>query len=151
MAVVLARPDEARARPSSLLKDDANYARVFTESYPIALYHVVAKVMKRVEMILRSDKLPIPTREVNNLRFYVAMQATYHVLDTWRPNPAVIARLDPDSVSPEVVILALGQVLSAYLDLGGTDQVAKGPSLLSRLASEFPTRPKVLPSGPAST
>ena len=151
MAVVLARPDEARARPSSLLKDDANYARVFTESYPIALYHVVAKVMKRVEMILRSDKLPIPTREVNNLRFYVAMQATYHVLDTWRPNPAVIARLDPDSVSPEVVILALGQVLSAYLALGGKDQIPKGQSLLSQLASEFPPRPKVLPSGPAST
>ena len=38
MAIVLARPDNARARPSSLLKRDDDYEQVYNLAYPIALY-----------------------------------------------------------------------------------------------------------------
>ena len=38
MSIVLARPDTARARPSSLIKDNTVYSQVFSEAHPIGMY-----------------------------------------------------------------------------------------------------------------
>jgi hypothetical protein len=38
MAIALQRPNDARAHPSSLLKRNEDYEKVFNRSYPIALY-----------------------------------------------------------------------------------------------------------------
>ena len=58
MAIVLRQPDQARARPSSLLKRDEDYERVFSSSYPIELYYVCAEAMRRVEAHLKSCCCP---------------------------------------------------------------------------------------------
>ena len=43
MAILLRSPDTARARPSSLLKNDDDYVRVFDSSYPIGFTTCVLK------------------------------------------------------------------------------------------------------------
>ena len=42
MSILLQRPDDARARPSSLLKKDDDYSSVFSTSIPIGVYRVCA-------------------------------------------------------------------------------------------------------------
>ena len=46
MSMILARPDAARARPSSLIKDNTVYSEVFSENYPVILYVNAAQLME---------------------------------------------------------------------------------------------------------
>ncbi len=52
MAIVLRQPDNARARPSSLIKRDDEYQRLFSPTYPIEIYLASAQVIKQVETFL---------------------------------------------------------------------------------------------------
>src|SRR5208283_1472176 len=74
MAIVLQRPDSARARPSSLLKNDDDYKKLFSNTYPIEIYLFVSKIIKVVQANLRSNQALEP-KERTNLLFYVAMHA----------------------------------------------------------------------------
>ena len=47
MAVLLGRPNDARARPSTLLKRQEDYERVFSEDYPLDVYHRIIAVQKK--------------------------------------------------------------------------------------------------------
>ncbi len=52
MAITLRRPDTARARPSSLMKQDAEYQKLFNTDYPIRVYRACSEVMKQVDAFL---------------------------------------------------------------------------------------------------
>ena len=133
MAIVLARPDNARARPSSLLKRDDDYEQVYNLTYPIALYHLTAETIKRVEAYLRSGAAGLESKDRNNLRFYVAMYVVYRLSGKWRPSAAEIAGLDPEQVTDDRIRDALEAVKTLYEKLGGTDRVAKGTELLKEV------------------
>lgn len=135
MAVVLGRPDTARARPSSLLKKDDDYKSVFNTDYPIGLYHVCAVVARRVEGHLRNSAPEVAANDRNNLRFYVAMTVVHRSLGASDPSPLAIAELDLDVADDDLISDAVQAVQEAYEALGGDDQVAKGPELLNRLNS----------------
>ena len=132
MAIVLRRPDTARARPSSLLKNDGDYLQVFNSSYPIDLYYVCADAMRRVEKHLRSPSLNLASKDRNNLRFYVAMHAVAGVGNR-QPTPSDIANFDPAVLDQRAVQNSLEAIQTEYHALGGDDQVSKGPDLLEVL------------------
>src|SRR3546814_13459970 len=46
MAILLQRPNDARARPSSLIKDDTDYTKIFNEAYDVRIYTIYAKMKK---------------------------------------------------------------------------------------------------------
>ena len=139
MAIVLRRPDQARARPSSLLKNDRDYNRVFNSSYPIELYYVCAEAMRRVESLLKSPSLRVATEDRSNLRFYVAMHAVAGVSNSPRPTPRAIARFDLSALDSAAVQHSLNDIQPKYVGLGGNDQVAKGALLLDALLGDLPT------------
>ena len=138
MAIVLAKPDQARARPSSLLKDDKNYAQVYNPDYPVGVYLVCAALVKRVEAFLRSSAVGLEARDQNNLRFYVAMHVAYVLAGKWKPSPKDIAALDPGQVNEGVMQKSLDVVRKHYVTLGASDSVAKGSDLLDSLVASFP-------------
>ena len=133
MAIVLRQPDQARARPSSLLKRDEDYGRVFDSSYPIELYYVCAEAMRRVEAHLKAPSLNVPAEDRNNLRYYVAMHAVAGVGSSPKPTPSVIAKFDATGLDESAVQYSLNCVQPKYVNLGGNDQVAKSPHLLKAL------------------
>lgn len=129
MAIVLKRPDTARARPSSLLKKDADYEKVFNPILPISTYYVCTIVMRRIEERLRElEKLE--TKDKNNLRFYVAMYAIYCKLSNWYASAAEISVINVDDFSNGFLDQCINIVLDQYTKLGANDQIAKGSSLL---------------------
>lgn len=138
MAIALAKPDQARARPSSLLKDDKNYGMVYNPGYPIDLYFICASVTKKVDSFLRSYTSELDARDRSNLRFYIAMHATYLLAGKWRPTPMEIASLDPDRIDDTLLGKSLGIVKAHYSSLGGNDIVAKGSDLVERIQQAFP-------------
>ena len=134
MAIFLRRPDTARARPSSLLKADATYQQVFNSQYPISLYYVCAEAMCRIESFLKSAALGVAPRDRLNLRYYIAMHAIAGVAQASLTADA-IAAYDVETLNQELVQASVETVYPEYTDLGGNDQVAKGPLLRRRLLS----------------
>lgn len=133
MAILLQRPDTARARPSSLLKKNEDYDRLYSDSYPIQIYYACAETMRRVEEYLKSSSSGLPIKDQNNLRFYVAMHAIATLTGKPHPNRDDLAKLDLPKLNGLVIQTSLTLVKQEYDKLGGTDQVAKGPSLLQNV------------------
>ena len=58
MAVGLSRPNDSRARPTSLLKTDTNYETIFSSAVPLGVYLWAAKAQKEVDAFLLSPEVP---------------------------------------------------------------------------------------------
>ena len=129
MAILLRRPDTARGRPSSLLKTDDDYDKVFNPKYPVHVYYVCVQAMRKVERAIKSNDLNVPRKDRSNLRFYVGMHA---VAGTAKQHPQAsdIEKFDPDNLDDAAVQKSLNIVQKLYGALGATDQIAKGKQLL---------------------
>ena len=138
MAILLQRPDAARARPSSLLKKDEDYGKVFSESAPIEMYYACAEIMRCVENHLRLSETGLTSKDRNNLRFYIAMHVAAKLTGKVPPNSSDLVRADLSILTPNLIQKSTDLVQAEYKALGGTDQVAKGNQLVgavSRLSS----------------
>ena len=140
MSVVLQRPNDARARPSSLLKSQADYDQLFSGNIPISVYRVCAVIVKRTEGYLKLDT-SLARKDRANLRFYVAMYVAAVAVGSAKPSVASLAALDPISAVTDVGIAdAYASVKAHYLAAGSSDQAAKGTMLLPVIVNELAAR-----------
>lgn len=151
MAIALQRPNDARARPSSLLKRNEDYEKVFNRAYPIALYLTCALVMRRVDDFVRSEVAALSTKDQTNLRFYVAMDVACTALGKVAPTPQDVAGLNLTSITDEMIGQAEKRVAAMYQALGPTDQTAKGTELVGNLKTDLNGRLASAPVPPANT
>ena len=93
MAIGLCRPDTARARPSSLLKDDDHYRSIFSRNVSLEVYLWAAKIQKQVDTFLQSGSLNVSNPERTNLRFHLAMLATARLCGQQVSNPQELQEL----------------------------------------------------------
>jgi hypothetical protein len=133
MAVVLQKPDTARARPSSLMKRDEEYKKLFNREYPIEIYRACAQIIKQTEEFLNWYTVDLTASAKTDLKFYIAMTASMLALSKANPRPKELASLAEKELSNEIFADAYLLVNSDYNSLGATDKVAKGPDLLSIL------------------
>ncbi len=131
MAVLLGKADDARARPSTLIKSEGDYQTVFDQLYPIHVYYVAVALMKRIEGFLRSKGLV--SKEVNNLKFHMGMFVPRILLNMDCPSPTDLGSLVMDQVDDGFLEKCWSEVKPLYDRLGGNDQVAKGPGFIKRL------------------
>lgn len=136
MAVLLQRPDDARARPSSLLKKDADYELVFSTELPINIYWICAYIVKRIDSLLRTET-DLDARERNNIRFYIAMRVAALASGKSSPSATDLAAIDVGNITDDDIRGSIAAVKAAYDALGGGDGVAKGPSLVENIKSEL--------------
>lgn len=132
MSIILNKPDTARARPSSLIKDNVVYHQVFSEKYPIGCYHNAAFLMIAVDRVLRS-RSELNARDRSNMRFYVLNLLCRMQTGGGSVTSYQLAQMDAKSIDDAKIIIAADTVWKMYQDLGGTDQVAKGPDLRKKL------------------
>jgi hypothetical protein len=137
IACALQEPANARARPSTLIKDDEAYRRIFNSSYPLDLYYKCAVIARAAEDILKSSSAPDIYREhANNLRFYVASLVTLRLTGVPRPSVSNVANVDLYKMSDELTESAANDVYKEYKGMGSTDQVAKGTELEKQILSK---------------
>jgi hypothetical protein len=140
MAIALGEPNNARARPSSLIKSDDDYVRVFSPDYPIDVYLRVVKWMRRVDEFLSAKGLP--SAERNNLKYHLAYFAVAAQIAS-EPSPATLATASVDLTDGhlESCLEEVTSIFEQVSKVGGQqrthDQVAKGnqivPALTARL------------------
>jgi hypothetical protein len=76
IAILLRRPNDARARPSSLLKEDDNYYTIFNAEHTMPLYLKCIQIMKRMESYLTGRFPGISSLDINNYKFHLAMYSS---------------------------------------------------------------------------
>jgi hypothetical protein len=139
MAIVLQRPDDARARPSTLLKKDDDYKQMFSIEHPIEIYRVAAKLIKAVQSDLRSRE-DLPPKNRTNLLFYVAMHVAACLAGKASPSLKELSSIKLELLTPQVMQASLGVAQELYEQLGANDQVAKGAQLKAELKKSLLTQ-----------
>ena len=128
MTTLLGRPDGARARPSTLIKKNEDYSRVFSEAFPLQLYVNAALLIRRVDVVLKS-KSEMTARDRSNLRFYVLFWLVVTLVGRLKLNAKDIAALQESAVDDGDIEVAADKLWMLYDKLDRSDKVAKGPDL----------------------
>jgi hypothetical protein len=132
IAIVLQRPDHARARPSTLLNSDTEYRSIFSLDTPIDVYLKVIMILKAVEVFLKEKE--VDRKTLTNIKFHTAMAVAVKL--TKEKTEMVrrlhqISNVNVDSVLED----AFAKVHGLYESLGSSDQVAKGPQFANLVLS----------------
>lgn len=137
MAIMLLKPDSARARPSTLINSDIEYKKIFSLDKPIDIYLKAIQIMKTVEFFLKPENcgVPLERKTITNIKFYVAMVASLKLAGGSQDIENKIAGLPNVEISPEILQESLKMVLDNFNELGATDQTAKGSVLVGKLSN----------------
>tara|TARA_R110002124_G_scaffold283813_1_gene460267 strand:- start:608 stop:2350 length:1743 start_codon:yes stop_codon:yes gene_type:complete len=106
LAIVLGKPDDARARPGDYLKDDSQYESVFNSHAKIEVYPWAISAQKLVETYL-SNAPGMTTSEKNDSRFIVSSDIVKRKLG-YQPSAAehILGLGDVDDVVTEAEVAA---------------------------------------------
>lgn len=145
IAILLRRPDDARARPQTLLSRDETYTEIFDKSHSSEMYLAVISLDRHVATFL-GQYAKATTEETRDIRFYLDMWVSCEIVHSARPTASDISSHVEKfvSVSADQLNSACQKVLKRYRKLGGTDQIAKGsdfaPALQKSLNRIFPRK-----------
>jgi AIPR protein len=138
MAIALGEPNNARARPSSLIKSDDDYTRVFNPEYPIDVYLRVVRWMRRVDEFLTAKGLPSAQR--NNLKYHLAYFAVAARLGR-DPEPPMLSGVDLnlEDLYLERCAGIVDDAISRLADAESRtqDQVVKGAQIVPELRRQL--------------
>jgi hypothetical protein len=129
LAAALARPADARARPSSVLNNEAEYEKVFNDKYPIAVYPRAALLLRSCESYLLGDTDGLSRKDQNNLRFHLMRRVLIRAANKIKVGVQDLADISESKITKKVMEAAYAELREQYLKLGGSDQVAKGVEL----------------------
>ncbi|WP_328677729.1 AIPR family protein [Streptomyces sp. NBC_00343] len=144
MAMALGQPDYARARPSSLLKSDSDYRRVFSDKTELPVYLWLARVQRQVDEYLQSVSDPAVRSLHTNLRFHLAMLGAVDLVGRVFSKPETLnnaAREDvfPTSTRLESLWASLQEQFDAFQreNRSGPDKTAKSSDFVTYLTTNL--------------
>lgn len=137
MAIMMLKPDSARARPSTLINSDVEYKKIFSLDKPIDIYLKAIQILKATETYLKPEncETQLERKTITNIKFYVAMIASIKIAGSSQEIEKKLSGLPNVEVSNEILSDSLKVVLEKFNELGATDQVAKGSALVAKLLS----------------
>ncbi len=137
MTLLLYRPDDARARPASLLKRDEDYEKVFSPDYQLGLYLACAQALRRVDSFLAESDVDRSNR--NNYRFLTLLHAVGKHLGA-APLASTLADLDVSKIDLAHVQMSIDRVKEVFDDLESDmpiDQAAKSRRSAKAILEDF--------------
>ena len=137
MAIMMLKPDSARARPSTLINSDVEYKKIFSLDKKIDIYLKAIQIMKATETYLKPEncETQLERKTITNIKFYVAMIASIKLAGSSQEIEKKFSELPNVEVPNEILSDSLQTVLERFNELGATDQVAKGSALVAKLLS----------------
>ena len=155
MAIVLGEPDNSRARPSTLIKVDEEYKRVFDPRRPLPVYLFCAQMMKEIDKFLRTQIQDRALRtRTSNFRFHLAMLMIARMLQRLEYRPENVDQLvsdggfgtQADLNVPDGLLVScdagLLDAVDAYVEKTkySEDKVAKSSEFLGALVGDVGVR-----------
>jgi hypothetical protein len=118
IAILLKRPNDARARPSSLLKEDSNYYTIFDPNHTMPLYLRCIQIMKRIESYLIGTFPEISSLDVNNFKFHLAMYSSLLLANNPEATHGDILALNLDDFTVDFLNDCFSAVAEVYSAIG---------------------------------
>ena len=140
LAVLLQEPHTARARPTTAIKDETDYKRIFfgdKGKQPLEMYGVIVRMLNKVEEFFRTISNPEERIYRNNLKFHVLMILGW-AINGGTTLPALrIPHLDLAKMTDEQVKKVTEWVFSEFRDAGAEDKIAKQVTFTDRLKNNW--------------
>jgi len=142
MAMIVQRPEISRSKPSSLVKDDYEYQKIFNSKYPLDTYHnaiilqnKIEKGLKRVDTLEKGEGL--------NIRYFVSLYLTLNfkekIVKHVNINKSIeyFNKIDFNSITDALIDKAIIEVSKIFRELGGTDGVAKAKYFTEKIIDKL--------------
>ena len=140
MTVLLQRPHDARARPTTIIKNPSDYSKIFSEdptTHPLEMYRVVAEAAILVEAYFKSAKPKLERIYKNNLKYHTLMVAIWNSVGSNKLPAQAIAKIELKTISPAVVEKAAKWVMAQFDSAGKEDRVAKDSAFTEQLITKW--------------
>ena len=140
MSIVLRRPHDARARPSTVINDDQDYEKIFFNTHHLDVYRVCSLILRKVEVFIKTDAANLEQGYRNNLKFHLAMYVALTACGESAPTAATVQKIEVDQIDNALLLECVEAVKSCFEVVGATDQMAKSgeftKALLMKLAQK---------------
>ena len=145
LAVLKQEPHTARARPTTAIKKDREYAEIFSsdrEKHPLEMYGVLVRLWAAVDSHLRTIGTPENQVHRNNLKFHVLMTLSWMLRGDTELSAQDIAELDSSRLRDNgKVEQATRWVFRQFDEVGPEDRTAKDQAFTDRLREQFEHSP----------
>jgi len=149
MAIVLCEPHNARSKPSSLIKREDDYKRVFNDDISLDVYFYCAKLLKQIEDFIRSSAIEYTVHDKSNLKYHFAMYLISKLIKkaTYKVSEVETLEKSESKISTEMFQQALADVIriaKEYAMANGNqpiNTVAKSKAFVTYLMENFSTTP----------
>jgi hypothetical protein len=106
ISVLLSSPNDARARPSTLLTDDHRYETLYKPDQNLDVFYNIAFIGKKVENVLKTKCEYTPT-QISDIKFYVLYAVFANILNKIDITPNDIELLEVNTITDELIIMAI--------------------------------------------
>ncbi|UAL10107.1 hypothetical protein [Caulobacter segnis] len=140
LTVLLQEPHTARARPTSAIKKDSDYKKIFPDGangFPLAMYGVLAELNLQVEEHFRTLKGIVDQNLLNNMRFHVLMVLAWTLNKNSTLPPIRISQLKPSKVNAAALNKVSTWVFNEFNAQGGQDKVSKDKAFTNHLLNKW--------------
>lgn len=131
ISIILKKPDYARARPSTLLADEAVYTRLYGEEHDLEIYYKAAMIGKIVKTSLNISQLPRAAK--NDILFYVIYAVIAKLLHKTNVTFEDLLGFDLNLLDNDVISDTINIVNSKYVEKGASGRVAKSSTFINEL------------------
>ena len=133
IAIVLEEPHNARARPTSLLKEDTIYNRLFDEKMDLKIYDVCSNIYFAVDTYFKNNRTSIDSIYSNNLRYHVMTQLAWKLNGSRPIHSAALRNLKVSSLTEADIGDILTHTIKLFDKQGANDRTAKGEGFTKTL------------------
>jgi len=127
-AILLERPHDARARPTTILKDDATYRKLFGDTNDLKIYEFCAKLYFELDRYFRENRTSIESIYRNNLRYHIIMQLAWKLNNSRPVHVSAIKSLKTSQLTDADIKAVLDHTIGLFDEEGAEDRVAKNES-----------------------
>lgn len=134
MGVLQQKPDYARARPSTIIKNNNDYEGIFNSNIPIELYYKLICIQQCIENYLKISTSPKLNRpQIGDIKFHVTMYLVGKLTKLIKPKAEDIANINLEDITEEMKNEAVENTFIVYDAMGGTNGVAKGKEFVQEV------------------
>ncbi|BEN13345.1 hypothetical protein SMETP3_38330 [Serratia marcescens] len=131
ISILLQQPNNARARPSTLINDNARYETIFNKNLNMSLYLNCVLIVKTVERLMKEYEFD-NRRDFNNIIYHCSLAVFLNCMNknkiphTYKGMTDYLSDFDISNITTEMFDSVFKGIWEVYCKLGRDDTTAKG-------------------------
>ena len=136
-SVLVQRPDVARARPGTIIRENDLYKKIFSIGHPLGLYVSCFRLHLLVSQHLQSVRKVVDPIYRNNLRFHLMMVLSWVLCGKKDISAMELADIDVSTATSEKIEDTFKWLQGQFNDAGAEDRVAKDKSFVGQIKNKW--------------